>query len=800
MINIKVLLISIFLLCVNIFIYSQDYTQTIRGQIRDKDFHITIPGCNVVLYKDSSIVAGTISDVEGYFELQNVSVGRYDLVVSMLTYRSQTLRNIIINSGKEKNLNILLEQSVQTVGEVVVTGSNKKTTVNNMTLVSARTFAVEETERYAGSRGDPARMASNFAGVQGADDSSNDIVIRGNSPLGVLWRVEGVNIPNPNHFGVSGTSGGPVTILNNKLLSNSDFMTGAFPAEYGNSIAGVFDLKLRNGNSENHEFSAQLGFLGTEMSAEGPLSSKKKSSYLVAYRYSTMAIFHALGIDIGTGAVPKYQDLSFKLFFPFKNSSVLSIFGIGGVSNINIMKSEQKDSTAEVYGHNSKDEKYKTGVGVVGVNYSLPINGRTFIKTTLSASIEQQSNLHQSFTRHIENGHFVLDTIYPSLDYLMQQEKFSLASFLNKKLTPRQTLKVGFFVDTYNFNFRDSILNQSLQRFEQRLNYKGYAFLIQPYLQWKYNVTEDLTINLGVHSQYLTINNDITFEPRFGMRWRFTPRQTLSAGVGMHSQMIPTYIYFANTTSLTIGDYQMQNKNLDFIKSNHYVVTYDNSLNNNLRLKVETYYQQLSNIPVEVISSSYSVLNEGADLNRVFPAVLENKGTGKNYGIEFTLEKFFSKTYFFMLSSSLYESKYIASDGLEYNSTFNGNYIFNLLFGKEFKWKMKNNSTFGLGGKLTFAGGKRYTPIDIISSNNFSYAVYRNNEKNTKQFKDYFRLDIKIKYKLNTEKLTHEIGFDLVNITDNKNILKQTYTGGNPPVVEEYQLGFLPLFYYKIDF
>ncbi|GAG13922.1 unnamed protein product, partial [marine sediment metagenome] len=265
------------------------------------------------------------TDLEGYYRIENVPVGRYTVIVSILGYRQQVIPNIIVNSGKEVILHFEMEESVETMGEVVITAGRKTETINEMTSVSARTFAVEETERYAGSRGDPARMASNFAGVQGANDSSNDIVIRGNSPLGILWRFDGVNIPNPNHFGVSGTTGGPVGILNNKVLSNSDFMTGAFPAEYGNTIAGVFDLRMRHGNNEKHEFSAQFGFLGTEIMAEGPISKENRSSYLFTYRYSTLAIFHLLGVNIGTDAVPKYQDMSFKLFFPTKNSGVFSL-------------------------------------------------------------------------------------------------------------------------------------------------------------------------------------------------------------------------------------------------------------------------------------------------------------------------------------------------------------------------------------------------------------------------------------------------------------------------------------------
>jgi hypothetical protein len=307
--------------------FAQVPTQNIRGKISDKDLKQPLPGASVVLVSDTSNFTGTTTDINGNFKIENVSIGRHAIKVSYMGYQPRTVSDIIVNSGKEVILNIDLEESVVAMKEVEIVATKKGETINEMSTVSARAFTVEETDKYAGSRGDPARMASNFAGVQGADDSRNDIIIRGNSPMGVLWRVEGVNIPNPNHFAISGSAGGPIGVINNKTLANSDFMTGAFPAEYGNSIAGVFDLKFRNGNNEKHEFSGQFGLFGTEIMAEGPINKEKRSSYLLAYRYSTLSIFSFLGLDLGTSAVPRYQDINFKLNFPQKNGANLSVFG-----------------------------------------------------------------------------------------------------------------------------------------------------------------------------------------------------------------------------------------------------------------------------------------------------------------------------------------------------------------------------------------------------------------------------------------------------------------------------------------
>lgn len=304
------------LFCLLSFIFSLNIqaqvTQTIRGKVLDKETKITLPGASVVLLGDSLNRRGVATDENGTFRLENVPVGRQSIRVSFIGYKEQTLSNIIVSSAKELVLTIELEESVAALKEIEITATKKDQPINEMATVSVRAFDVEETERYAGSRGDPARMASNFAGVQGSDDSRNDIIVRGNSPLGTLWRVEGVDVPNPNHFAIAGTSGGPVSILNNKVIANSDFMTGAFPAEYGNTVSGVFDVRFRNGNNEKYEYTGQFGFLGTELTAEGPISRKNGSSFLINYRYSTLKLFESMKIKIGTSAVPNYQDGAFK--------------------------------------------------------------------------------------------------------------------------------------------------------------------------------------------------------------------------------------------------------------------------------------------------------------------------------------------------------------------------------------------------------------------------------------------------------------------------------------------------------
>ncbi len=270
-------------------------TQTIKGIVTDEQSGHPLGNVTVAIEDVRPLIAG-MSDTTGGFKLKNVPIGRQTLRISFIGYEDVVLRNIEVTSSREVVLEVRLKEKIQKLDEVVVTaGRQKNRAINEAAVVSARQFSVEEAVRYAGSRNDPSRMAQNFAGVSGANDARNDIIVRGNSPAGVLWRMDGIDIPNPNHFSTLGSTGGPVTIINTNTLKNSDFLTSAFPAQYGNAIAAVFDLRMRNGNNEKYEFLGQMGFNGFEFGAEGPLSKKNKSSFLVNYRYSMVASYSSHG-------------------------------------------------------------------------------------------------------------------------------------------------------------------------------------------------------------------------------------------------------------------------------------------------------------------------------------------------------------------------------------------------------------------------------------------------------------------------------------------------------------------------
>ena len=818
------------LLCLGISsAFAQQPTQTVRGKVFDSESQFPLVGVKVQIFtSDSTKKCRAVTDFDGEFKIPNIPVGKHELTTTILMYDVKMI-TIEVNSGKETIVQIPMTESFIEQEAVVVTGRKKGQVINELALISSQQFSVSETDRYPGSRSDPARMASNFAGVGGADDSRNDIVIRGNSPLGVVWRVEGVDIPNPSHFSISGSTGGPVSILNNKILANSDFFMSAFPAEYGNSTSGVFDLKLRKGNDSKHEFTGQFGFLGTELMAEGPMSKDGKSSYLVMGRYSTLSLFSSLGIKIGTDAVPTYGDGAFKFNWKLKNGGALSLFAIGGASDIAIeienpgTLAEQlaaggtTEETSELYGEGDRDQFFGTAMAVTGLTYKKPLNEKTFLAATLAYSYEQQKSNHDFIDRTgtiigddsivVHNGRYDL------MAYAFKISKGSGFFSVNHKINKKHLIKAGINFDAYFYNMHDSVLeaghtmDPSTHVWDERWDYEGASMLVQPFVQWKWRMTEKMAFTAGIHNQFFSFmgNDKINMsvaEPRIGWKLKMKNGQAISAGAGMHSMTQPMYTYLYHQED-TDGEKVYENMDMDFSRSLHTGVGYEKAFKKSLNLKMEAYYQHLYNIPVTVAPSAFSLINMGSGFQRFFPQDLQNSGTGTNYGAEITLQKYFDKSFFFMFSGTVFNSTYVASDNIERSTSYNGNYIFNLLAGKE--WKIGEKQSISLGLKATVAGGKLYGTVDTAATNTFQELIYLDEDFNSRQFPVYYRIDAKINWKFNAKKVTHEIGLDLVNVTARQNLLGLSYAPNlfdsvAEPVAERYQLGFLPLFYYKIDF
>ena len=766
--------------------FSQNNKQNIRGTVIDKFSQSPIIGASVQLI-NNAINKGTQTDANGQYVLSGLTPSRYEIKISFVGYKEVLIPNIVVTSGKEVILDITMEEDLRLLNEVVVKASNKANTVNKLASISARTFSMEEVNRYAGGRSDPARLVANFAGVSAPDDSRNDIVIRGNSPVGVLWRIDGMNVTNPNHFASVGTTGGAVSALNTNLLKSSDFFTSAWPSEYGNAISGVFDLGFRNGNSQKRETTVQAGVItGLEATTEGPINREKGSSYLVGYRYALAGVAQALGVDIGTTATPSYSDLSFKLNSGNTKLGKFSMFGILASSSISIAGG----NTGSLYGGKDGND-LSSKISIVGVNHFKQLTKNAYLSSTIGLNYSSTDQVNYGSDR-------VTNEYYSKEENNVAKTGYNFSTSFNAKINSRLFVKIGVQDELIGLNLFYRTKQNINADWKQIWDYDSYTNLAQAYAHAKYSFSDKLTLNAGLHSQYFFLNKSTALEPRLGLKYDLTPNSTFSFGYGLHAQMQPINVYFLQTQN-SDATYSYNNKNLDFTKSHHFVLGYDLQPFKDWRLKAEAYYQYLYDVPVNSFSSTYSMLNTGASFKTDLEDNLTNAGTGQNYGVELTIEKFFSKGYYALFTSSLYDSKYKGSDGVEHNTAFNCRYVVNLLAGKE--WTINNRNKFSLDFKYTNAGGRAYTPIDLTASNAAGREVL-STDAYSDFYENYFRMDLKAGYTINSSKrkLSQTISLDVQNVTNHKNVFSQSYNGGSKSIQTTYQLGLFPNVVYKVQF
>jgi hypothetical protein len=734
----------------------------------------------VVLTTDP--MKGTTTNMEGEFSLQNVPIGRHTLRVSFIGYEESVIPELKLGSGKELVINIEITEKLESIDEITIT-TKKGQSLNQMAVISSRSFSVEETKRYAASISDPARMAQSFAGVSGGDDNSNEIIIRGNSPNWMVWRLEGVEIPTPNHFVEEGYSSGKVSMLSSNMVGKSDFYTGAFPAEYGNALSGVFDIKLRKGNNEKKEFTVQAGILGIDLSAEGPFSKNYDGSFLFNYRYSTFSLMNRLNLEITENTLPNYQDLSYKIHLPTKKAGTFSLWGLGGVSDVN--EEFIPDTTIGEklnYGYRVFIE---TGMYATGLTHTLFPDDKSYIKTVLSHSMSYSS---QTVDQMNILGYFE-DDFYDDL----QKKALRINSYYNRKISKRLTMRTGFTMNNIRYNYYAREINDA-DSWSDLLNSEGSTNVFNAYLQGKYNFSERILFTAGMHYTHFQLSRDNSIEPRMALSFEIDDKRTFSLGYGRHSKNENLPVYFVEKISES-GEVYRPNKDLKMIRSDHYIASYEQKIGKNMMLKLETYYQNISQLPVPVNpEKKYAPFLGGVPKYDT----LANIGEGKNVGVEFTFQKFFTHDYYFLITSSLFDSKFRPADGNWYNSRYNINYVNNLVAGKEFDWS--DNKMISFNTKVIWSGGKRLRTIDLEASREAEEAVYIEDDIYSTRAKDYFRIDLGIRLHFYGEKIEQVLSLDVQNVTNRQNTWFKDYDPAKDRIYDYPMAGMIPVINYRIEF
>jgi hypothetical protein len=599
--------------------------------------------------------------------------------------------------------------------------------------------------------------------------------------------MEGVEIPNPNHFSNVGTSGGGISILSAQLLGNSDFSTGAFAAEYGNALSGVFDLKLRKGNNEKREYTFQAGFLGIDAAAEGPFKKGGSSSYIINYRYSTLGLLSRIGVPIGD-AETIFQDLSFNATFSTKKFGNFSVFGFGGISSQTLAAKKdsslwQKDIT------NKYSSNFYSNTGAVGITNTKLFKNQSYLKTAIVASGTQNGDKLSELNKYYK----------PLTEYeqAFNQSKITFSSSFTKKFNSHYNIRTGIIFNELIYNLTEKDVYDS-NELTTRIKVTGHTQTLQGYFQLNNRFTDKLTTNIGIHYMQLLLNNSKSIEPRASLKYSITDKENLTFGYGLHSQLQPIGVYFAETKSNTQQNIQ-PNKNLGLSKAHHFVLGHDININEYSHLKTELYYQYLFNIPISTdMNNTFSMINMFGGYET---QSLVNKGLGRNYGVELTYERFMHNNLYYIFSASLYESKYKAANGDWYNTMFNTNFASTFTLGKEWTLSERRKSRIiGANIKTVFVGGWRYTPIDLEASIAEGGTVYTKDRIFEEQNPNYFRTDIRVSLKRNYKRVTTTLALDLQNASNRKNIGGQYFDNSKGEIKNWYQAPLLPILSYKVEF
>ncbi|MEM9929311.1 MAG: carboxypeptidase regulatory-like domain-containing protein [Bacteroidota bacterium] len=773
----SLLLICLLCTCVRAQNTASTAGQTVKGIVVDKESLLPLISASVYVVGTEPPV-GTFTDENGRFRLENVPLGRRSLIISSIGYEDAVVQEVVVGAGKEVDLTVQLTESLLDLSTVEVVAARLNGTPNDeMATVSAQSFSVEQTKRYAAAVNDPARMALSFAGVASGDDESNEIIIRGNSPRGLLWRMEGIEIPNPNHFSEEGSSSGGISALSVNVLANSDFFTGAFPAQYGNATSGVFDLRLRTGNNEKREYALQAGVLGVDLAAEGPIGAKGGASYLANYRYSTLSILERFGVTIsGEGSNTIFQDAMFKLHFPNKKGGHLSVWGLGGISG----DQYELEGDPEV-------SSFDSNRGVVGANYFHRLSDKSYLEGIVSYAATRSDDDFDNGAGFQFDDRYVNRALRGSLRY-------------NRKIDSRQTLQLGVIGHRLSYELLEQV-NRSGET-ETFVDQNGSTYFLQAYGQYKLRIRPNLTATGGVHASYFGLAGQNAIEPRVGLNWNYQPGKSLSFGAGLHTRLESLPVYLAEV-EVAGGGFARLNEDLPLQTAAHLVIGHSWRFHERWRWKLEAYYQHLDRVAIATtdVTDPFGVTQSAINFSDGFVNFeLAADGTGRNYGIESTLERFFTDGWYAIVATSLFRSKYTPRDGIERPTRFAADFVQTMLGGKEWTVGKRGVNTLGLNLRMSWAGNNRVAPIDLAASRAAGSTIrdWANNYQES--LPNYFRLDTGIRYRKNNEKTSWILSLDVQNVSNRNNAFSQFYSASLDRVVITTQLGLIPILNYRLEF
>ena len=765
----------------NFALTAQVPTQTLRGTVTDAVTHQPLAGADLRARTPDTVYLA-VSDAYGEYAFADLPVGRYTLDANYVGYASLQLPGVLVQSGAATVQEIELEQGLA-LDEVTVSAG-----VPARLPTGVEAIPIEQVQRFPATFYDPARLAGSYAGVAGTNDQANGLSVRGNSPAGLQWRLEGVEIVNPNHTPNAGTIsdratlyGGGVNILSAQLLGTTELHKGPFAARFGNVTGGVLDLRFRNADAEAPRNAAQVSLLGFDVATERRLFKNSEASIIANARYSFTGLLAEAGVDFG-GEEIRFADLALSTYLPVGNDGAyFKLFGVYGTSSNRFRGSDELEADDEPE-KNLFDIDFESRTGIAGASYVRPLGTRTVWSSTLAYSY---TDPQRRKTRRSSG-----DTAEGES---LQQAKLALHTGLAHRLRANQQLRGGFYATRHRF---DAIYNL-FGGGDQLIDNLPDATLFEGYAEWDVSWTARLRTVLGVSTQYYTYGeNNTSLEPRVRLEYRAADRHRFTLAYSLVSQLPTPFVHLTNNNPGPLFGYS--GAGLGFQRAHYGSLSYAYFLPKNRQLTLTAYYQQLYDVAIDedLIFPSYVALNQLDDLPLT---ALINEGLGRNAGLEASFQQRLQASWYYLINASLIDSKYgtTANDRIAFPTRFDVGYLANATVGRE--WTTRRADRFlGINGRLNYSGGLRTPRVDLEASRAAGTTVY----DRLRPFNDsrsYFRADLRAYWKLNHPKRTTTLALDIQNLTNTENYAFDYYDSVLDEVVERTQLGLIPNLTYRVE-
>ncbi|MFD0765186.1 TonB-dependent receptor domain-containing protein [Mucilaginibacter lutimaris] len=719
-------------------------TGTVRGKITAMLSNSPLGAASIVIVGTDK---GTVTDSTGIYQLNNLKPGYYTLQVSLIGYRPKTLYDIQVTNAKISIADVSLDDDAQTLGEVKISAARFYKTLESP--LSLRTIGSTEIKRNPGGNRDISKVIQSLPGVSSPVSFRNDIIIRGGAPNENRFYIDGVEIPNINHFATQGSSGGPVGLINVDFINEVDFYSGAFPANRGNALGSVFEFKQKDGPTDRTNATVTLGSSDLAASLAGPLG--KKTTFISSYRYSYLqGLFKLIGLPF----LPSYQDFQFKLKTKFNQKNELTILGLGAIDrfklNFDAKKTELNQYTLANIPVNSQN------------NYTVGATYKHFRNNGYSLLVLSRDFLDNNAIKYQDNNEAGTKT----LDYTSQETENKFR-FENVSSTNGYRINFGagaesaqYKTNTYNLlPFGSNIYTSNISFFK----YSLFGQLSRAYLEDKLNLSFGIRVDANTFSDRM---NDLskTLSPRFSASYNLTDKLSVNFNTGIYYQL-PAYTVLGYRDVNGIA----ANKNVSYISNKQLVLGLEYNTLKNTRFTIEGFYKFYKDYPlVRVLGDSIPLANLGADFGVVGNQQVVGSTKGRSYGVEFFAQQRLNKGFYGIISLTLFRSEFQDKKGEYVQSSWNNRYILSVTGGKVFK------RNWEVGAKLRYTGGGPYTPYDISSSTlKSNYAIFPQGipnwqQLNTQRLKDFYQLDVRVDKKYPFRKFTLNVYLDIQNLTYNQ--------------------------------